>query len=303
MATAIGASDSLKAFNSKYTSQITEYNKLNQALYDAQAKAAEQENIMVNTKGSANEDEQNQYTAAKALKEQYTAEAVAATNALNEWVAQNQDFATDLGNQKTELGTYKSTGGAVSVGSTTYDGNGRVKYVLSRQITNVAAGTEDTDAVNVAQLKRVANATISDITVGADKASTAEGLTITSDADQSRIDIVGANDNITTSVDADKRLIQVGLSNDLDLSSDGSITFGDKGTTLNNSGLTIAAPTDGSTSAITITAGKVDMGGNVVKNIGDGSVAEDSKDAINGGQIFNIQKELNTAIEKRWQSC
>lgn len=202
-----------------------------------------------------------------------------------------------MGNQKTELGTFKSTGGAVSVGSTEYDGDGRVSYVLSRQITNVAAGTEDTDAVNVAQLKRVANATISDITVGADKASTAEGLAITSDADQSRIDIVGANDNITTSVDADKRLIQVGLSNELDLSSDGSITFGDKGTTLNNSGLTIAAPADGSTSAITITAGNVDMGGNVVKNIGDGSVAEGSTDAINGGQIFNIQKELNTSIE------
>lgn len=287
----------MKAFNTKYANQITEYNKLNRALYDAQAKAAEQENIMVNTKGSANEDEQNQYTAAKALKEQYNAEAVAATKALNEWVAQNQDFATDLGNQKTELGTFKSTGGAVSVGSTEYDGDGRVSYVLSRQITNVAAGTEDTDAVNVAQLKRVANATISDITVGADKASTAEGLAITSDADQSRIDIVGANDNITTSVDADKRLIQVGLSNELDLSSDGSITFGDKGTTLNNSGLTIAAPADGSTSAITITAGNVDMGGNVVKNIGDGSVAEGSTDAINGGQIFNIQKELNTSIE------
>lgn len=159
LATAIGASDSLKAFNTKYANQITEYNKLNQALYDAQAKEAEQETIMVNTKGSANEDEQNQYTAAKALKEQYSAEAVAATKALNEWVKQNQDFATDLGNQKTELGTFKSTAGAVSVGSTEYDGDGRVSYVLTRQITNVAAGTEDTDAVNVAQLKRVADET------------------------------------------------------------------------------------------------------------------------------------------------
>lgn len=159
LATAIGASDSLKAFNTKYANQITEYNKLNQALYDAQAKEAEQETIMVNTKGSANEDEQNQYTAAKALKEQYSAEAVAATKALNEWVKQNQDFATDLGNQKTELGTFKSTAGAVSVGSTEYDGDGRVSYVLTRQITNVAAGTEDTDAVNVAQLRRVADET------------------------------------------------------------------------------------------------------------------------------------------------
>lgn len=159
LATAIGASDSLKDFNTKYANQITEYNKLNQALYDAQAKEAEQEAIIVNTKGSANEDEQKAYTAAVALKKQYSDEAVAATTALNDWVAQNQDFATDLGKQRTELSAYKSTGGAVSVGSTQYDGNGRVKYVLTRQITNVAAGTEDTDAVNVAQLRRVADET------------------------------------------------------------------------------------------------------------------------------------------------
>lgn len=285
LATAIGASDSLKAFNTKYANQITEYNKLNQALYDAQAKEAEQEAIMVNTKGSANEDEQNQYTAAKALKEQYNAEAVAATTALNNWVAQNQDFATDLGKQRTELSAYKSTGGAVSVGSTEYDGNGRVKYVLTRQITNVAAGTEDTDAVNVAQLKRVANATISDITVGADKASKADGLAITSDADQSRIDIVGANTNITTDVDADNRLIQVGLSNTLNLSDAGSITFGENGTTLNNSGLTIA-------NGPSVTTDGIKAGGKVISNVGDGSIVEGSTDAINGGQLYEQIKTI-----------
>lgn len=159
LATAIGASDSLKDFNTKYANQITEYDKLNQALYDAQAKEAEQEAIIVNTKGSANADEQKAYTDAVALEKQYSDEAVAATTALNKWVAQNQEFAADLGKQRTELSAYKSTGGAVSVGSTQYDGNGRVKYVLTRQITNVAAGTTDTDAVNVAQLRRVADET------------------------------------------------------------------------------------------------------------------------------------------------
>lgn len=44
------------------------------------------------------------------------------------------------------LSTWRSTTGAVSVGSTV--GN------ITRQITNVAAGSEDTDAVNVAQLKK-----------------------------------------------------------------------------------------------------------------------------------------------------
>lgn len=44
------------------------------------------------------------------------------------------------------LSTWRSTAGVVSVGSTV--GN------ITRQITNVAAGSEDTDAVNVAQLKK-----------------------------------------------------------------------------------------------------------------------------------------------------
>ena len=46
-------------------------------------------------------------------------------------------------------GTWKATAAAVSVG----DSTGNTK--ITRQITNVAAGSEDTDAVNVAQLKKV----------------------------------------------------------------------------------------------------------------------------------------------------
>ena len=46
-------------------------------------------------------------------------------------------------------GTWKSTAAAVSVGNK--------KKNLTRQITNVAAGMEDTDAVNVAQLKQVSD--------------------------------------------------------------------------------------------------------------------------------------------------
>lgn len=44
---------------------------------------------------------------------------------------------------------WKSTAAAISVGDSTGT------TVLTRQITNVAAGSEDTDAVNVAQLKRI----------------------------------------------------------------------------------------------------------------------------------------------------
>lgn len=51
--------------------------------------------------------------------------------------------------QNDTTGTWKSTAAAVSVGDASKN--------ITRQITNVAAGTQDTDAVNVAQLKNVEN--------------------------------------------------------------------------------------------------------------------------------------------------
>ena len=50
--------------------------------------------------------------------------------------------------------TWISTAGAVSLGGSTKDESGNA-ITVSRQITNLAAGTKDTDAVNVAQLKAV----------------------------------------------------------------------------------------------------------------------------------------------------
>uniref|UniRef100_UPI0025D1B526 ESPR-type extended signal peptide-containing protein n=1 Tax=uncultured Mitsuokella sp. TaxID=453120 RepID=UPI0025D1B526 len=51
--------------------------------------------------------------------------------------------------QTDTTGTWKSTAAAVSVGD--------ASKKITRQITNVAAGSEDTDAVNVAQLKAISN--------------------------------------------------------------------------------------------------------------------------------------------------
>ena len=50
--------------------------------------------------------------------------------------------------------TWVSTAGAMSLGGNTRDESGNA-ITVSRQITNLAAGTNDTDAVNVAQLKAV----------------------------------------------------------------------------------------------------------------------------------------------------
>ncbi|WP_223429432.1 YadA-like family protein [Campylobacter hominis] len=58
------------------------------------------------------------------------------------------DFATNNPSKETDS-AWRSTAGAVSVGDKANN--------ITRQITNVAAGTNDTDAVNVAQIKSLAN--------------------------------------------------------------------------------------------------------------------------------------------------
>ena len=62
---------------------------------------------------------------------------------LEAWIGEHSDFIPAVKEQKQMIATWLSGNGAVSVGSTD----------ATRQIINVAAGSEDTDAVNVAQLK------------------------------------------------------------------------------------------------------------------------------------------------------
>ncbi|MBS4913346.1 MAG: YadA-like family protein [Veillonella sp.] len=62
---------------------------------------------------------------------------------LDSWVNEHPDFLSATREKKQIIGTWQSGNGAVSIGS----------VGATRQITNVAAGSEDTDAVNVAQLK------------------------------------------------------------------------------------------------------------------------------------------------------
>lgn len=68
-------------------------------------------------------------------------------------VAGYDPAAGDHANDTT--GTWKSTAAAVSVGKAADPTGAAGSPAITRQITNVAAGTQDTDAVNVAQLKAV----------------------------------------------------------------------------------------------------------------------------------------------------
>ncbi len=76
-----------------------------------------------------------------------SAEETQAKQALDAWTQNHGDFVKALA-EKTQLeSAWQSGAGAVSVGNAAKG--------VTRQITNLAAGTQDTDAVNVAQLKVV----------------------------------------------------------------------------------------------------------------------------------------------------
>ena len=76
--------------------------------------------------------------------------------AIDKGVAGYDPAAGDHANDTT--GTWKATAAAVSVGKAADPTGAAGSPAITRQITNVAAGTQDTDAVNVAQLKAVQTA-------------------------------------------------------------------------------------------------------------------------------------------------
>ena len=148
----------------------------------------------------------------------------------------------------TEKSTWTSTKGAVSVGDTAND--------ITRQITNVAAGSEDTDAVNVAQLKQVASqaerakATVSDGT----------NTTVTS--------TVAEDGHTDYKVNLNKDLTGIeSMTNGLS-----SIRMGNGGTVTINNRVTI------------------DQSGKI-SGVAAGEVKEGSTDAVNGSQLHAVQQE------------
>ncbi len=158
-------------------------------------------------------------------------------------------------------GTWKSTAAAISVGAAAYDytdeDTQKTVHVdaVTRQITNVAAGTQDTDAVNVAQLKaaRVQVEPGTNVTVGKAAIDEDGGVKYT-----------------------------VSLSNTIDLTSAGSITIGN--TLLNSSGLTI-------TNGPSVTSSGINAGNLKITNVKAG---ESETDAATVGQLTKVTSGKNT---------
>ncbi|KXA63719.1 Hep/Hag repeat protein, partial [Veillonella atypica] len=99
------------------------------------------------------------------------------------------------------------------------------------------------------------------------------------------VDIIGGADkdkltNNNIGVNNDNGKLKVQLAKTIDLTKDGSVTTGN--TKVDNSGVTITAPTGGATTNVTLTQSGLDNGGNKITNVKAGT---DNTDAVNVKQL------------------
>ena len=153
-----------------------------------------------------------------------------------------------------------------------------------KKITGVAAGTDDTDAVNVSQLKEV-----KEIANKGWNLSVNSGENKSNIAPDATVDLRSANDNIQITKDGNNVTFKLNDTiNVTNVNATGNVTAGD--TTINNDGLTI-------TGGPSVTKSGIDAAGNKISNVADGNVAPDSKEAVNGSQLYSLGDTINKKID------
>ena len=155
----------------------------------------------------------------------------------------------------------------------------------NKKITGVEAGTDDKDAVNVSQLndvKKVANKGWNLTANGANSSSVAPGETVDLNNTDGNIQITknATDDNVTFNLNKTINVTNVNAT--------GNVTAGD--TVLNTDGLTI-------TGGPSVTKSGVNAGNKKISNVADGEVNANSKDAVNGSQLYSLGDTINKKID------
>ncbi|RRN02298.1 adhesin, partial [Bibersteinia trehalosi] len=186
---------------------------------------------------------------------------------------ENGQLVIKMASDLRDINNITSSNGKTTITLSDSNGNNTVN-INNATISNVAPGVNGTDAVNVDQLEKV-NAT-----------ANAGWFMTTNHGDKSfnvkpnaSVDLRTANNNLV--ITQEDGNITFGLSNNLNLTSNGSVTIGN--TTIDNSGLTIK---DGPS----ITENGVDAGDKKVTNVSNGTISAESKDAINGSQLYAVKQ-------------
>ncbi len=154
------------------------------------------------------------------------------------------DPGTKAASTKTDS-TWVSTRAAVSIGDTA---NG-----ITRQITGLAAGTADTDAVNVAQLKEV-------------KGDASQAVT----ESQKHSSVVAGNNNIKITSQAN-----AAGGTEYSVSTADNVSF---------SSVTVGAAS--------ISQAGIQAGSQKIKNVAPGTISAASTDAVNGSQLYQTNQAV-----------
>ncbi|WP_049367088.1 YadA-like family protein [Haemophilus influenzae] len=155
----------------------------------------------------------------------------------------------------------------------------------NQKITGVEAGTDDKDAVNVSQLndvKKVANKGWNLTANGTNSSNVAPGETVDLNNTDGNIQITKnvTDDNVTFNLNKTINVTNVNAT--------GNVTAGD--TVLNTDGLTI-------TGGPSVTKSGVNAGNKKISNVADGEVNGNSKDAVNGSQLYSLGDTINKKID------
>ncbi|WP_100090327.1 ESPR-type extended signal peptide-containing protein [Snodgrassella alvi] len=198
--------------------------------------------------------------------------SVSATNAI---AVGTEAQATAAGAVALGAGSLANTAGAVAVGN--------VEEGITRQITDVAAGTEATDAANVAQLKKLASSVanrVNNVSVNIDNTLTAIGSVSTSihvDANKlgAKIDAVSAKANpqltdLNTAISNQERVISE------------SITPFQQDALLYQDGVYNASRAGGEST------------NKIINVAASANLSADSTDMVNGGQLYTTNSNISS---------
>ena len=231
---------------------------------------------------------------------------------------ENNIQVTDAGLELKKDLTVDSVKAGSSFMSATGIGYGDKAYITSsglnannQKITGVADGTDDTDAVNVGQLK-----TVSEVANQGWKLST-NGDAASKVAPGEIVDFSG-DKNISVSHNGTK--VKVELNDELEdiksisngdsrinLNADSiSISNGNKSFAITNSGIGMSYITaDYSAKSImlgengTTISGGLNVAGSKITGVAAGTIAAGSTDAVNGSQLNDIKNSINTDISNK----
>ncbi|EJF92162.1 hypothetical protein ME9_01620, partial [Bartonella taylorii 8TBB] len=147
---------------------------------------------------------------------------------------------------------------------------GNAEKGITRQIMNVAAGSKDTDAVNVAQLKALQN------TINPNWELSVNGENKTNVNSTNPMDLAAGSANLTLTKGGGDNKVKFDLAKDIVID---KVQTGDN--ILDATGLVIA-------NGPKITTSGIDAGGKKIRAIANGDISASSTDAVAGNQLYTL---------------